>query len=848
MILRALVLRPAQRRPLRLLLTIVGVAAGVAAVVATIAANRAAVWAMREGVVEVAGGEVLEITAPGGVPTARLAALRRLASHARLAPVIEEAALLPELRETVKVLGVDLLTEVGLANLPPLAGGQPQWESVLRGDGVLVPSALAERLSLQVGDRLLLAARSRTVQLIAAGVVAPQRLASAWNHVIVMDIAAAQELFGRHGYVDALQLRPRPGVTLEQLRDRVVSENLLPPPLALATPGQRAEGGQRMLRALEFNLAALSGISLLVGAVLVATTLATSVVQRRRVIALLRSLGAGRGQIARAVLVEAALIGLAGGVAGVLGGGLAARAALASVRATVASAVQSAVPTTAIDIDPPLAVTGVLLGVVVSLAAAALPLLEARATPPLQGLRGEPPVLLPARARRRSALLGLALLAIGAALARLPAVGGLPIPALAGSLAILAALLATAGLAVDTFARLEALPGLRRAGVLLRLAGAALAAGRRRAAWAAGAVGVAIALAVAIATMVSSFRATVIHWAEQGLRSDLWVRPAAVAGVQVGRLHPDVVECAIQLFGNEAVDPFHVATVPLHGETITLGAGALEVVARHGGVPFRSGEDARAVFAEVLRRRGAVINEPAALRFGLAEGDVLRLPTPKGVLERPIVGVFYDYSRSQGMVVIDRADFLAHFPDIGAQELAVFLPPHADPAEARQRLLAALSGRFLVEVFLNRELRAEVIAVFDRTFAITTALQLVAVGVAVVAVATVLLALLAERARDLALLRALGASRTQVARVVLVQAALLGVIGAAGGIAAGLAIGLILVKVVNVQSFAWTLRLLPPWGSVLSTAAWVALGCLVAGAVPAAGALRVAPAEVLREE
>jgi len=361
-------------------------------------------------------------------------------------------------------------------------------------------------------------------------------------------------------------------------------------------------------------------------------------------------------------------------------------------------------------------------------------------------------------------------------------------------------------------------------------------------------VGVAIALAVAIATMVHSFRATVLHWAEQGLRSDLWVRPAAVAGVQVGRLHPDVVELAIQLFGADAVDPFHVATVPLRGEMITLGAGALDVVARHGGVPFRGGKDPRQVFAEALRRRGAVINEPAALRFGLAEGDVLRLPTPRGVLERPIVGVFYDYSRSQGMAVIDRADFLAHFPDIGAQELAVFLPPHADPVEARQRLLEALSGRFLVEAFLNRELRAEVIAVFDRTFAITTALQLVAVGVAVVAVTTVLLALLAERGRDLGLLRALGGSRTQVARVVLVQAGLLGVIGAVGGIAAGLAIGVILVKVVNVQSFAWTLQLLPPWGDIVATAAWVALGCLLAGAIPAAAAVRVAPAEVLREE
>lgn len=847
MILRALFTRPAGRRPLRLLVTVAGVAAGVAAVVATVAANRAAVRAMREGVTEVAGEAVLEITSPGGVPTALLGQLRGLAGEARVAPVIEEVALLAELEETVKILGLDLLTEAALAQLPPLAGEEPALNPLLEGRGALLPQRLAERLGIATGGRFTLVVRARPVELAVAGVFVPKRLASAWSHVLVLDIATAQELFGRQGFVDSVQLRPRTGVSLADLRGRL-GPHLLPPPLQVVTPQERMAGGQRMLRALEFNLAALSGISLLVGGVLVATTLATSVVQRRQVIALLRSLGAGRGHIARAVLAEAAAIGLAGGLLGVVGGAVAARAALASVRATVAAAVQGAVPSTAIRVDPPLAAAGILLGVLVSLAAAALPLVEAGRTPPLQALRGEPAVFLTRRSRRRTLGAGLALLALAAVLVRLPAVEDLPIPALAGSLAILAALLATAGLAVDTFARLEAAPGIRYVGVPLRLAGAALAAGRRRAAWAAGAVGVAIALAVAIATMVNSFRTTVVAWAEQGLRSDLWVRPAAVAGVQVGRLHPEVVQIVTDLFGAAAVDPFHTTTVDLGGSPITLGGGAFAVLAHHGGIPFRGGKPAKQVFAAAVERGGAVINEPLARRAGLGEGDVLRLATPAGTLERPIVGVFYDYSRSQGLAVIDRTDFLTHFPDVGAQEVAVFLPPGADPEAARQRLLAALGGGFRVEVFLNRELRQEVLAVFDRTFAITTALQLVAVAVAMVAVATVLLALLGERQRELGLLRALGAGRAQLGKVVLLQAGLLGGIGALGGTAAGLAIGVVLVKVVNVQSFAWTLQLQPAWTNLAATAAVVALACAAAGAVPAVAALRLNPAEVLREE
>ncbi|MEP0774666.1 MAG: ABC transporter permease, partial [Acidobacteriota bacterium] len=301
MILRTLALRPALRRPLRLLVTVVGVAAGVAAMVATVAASRAAVWAMREGVAEVAGEESLELSAPGGVPTALLGRLRPLAADARLSPVLEEVALLPATGEAVKVLGLDLLTADAPDNLPPMPQGEMDIEALLGRRGALLPEPLARRLGLAPGDDLVVTARSRPEALPVAGVFAPRRAASAWSHTVVMDVAAAQELFGRQGYLDAVRLAPRPGVAMDSLRARLTPE-MVPPPLTVGAPRPRAQGSERLLRALEFNLAALSGISLLVGGVLVAITLATAVVQRRQVIAVLRSLGASPGQVGRAVL------------------------------------------------------------------------------------------------------------------------------------------------------------------------------------------------------------------------------------------------------------------------------------------------------------------------------------------------------------------------------------------------------------------------------------------------------------------------------------------------------------------------------------------------------------------
>lgn len=848
MVIRALVLRPLLRRPLRFLTTVVGVAAGVAAVVATVSASRAAVASLREGVVEVAGRARLEVSRPGGVDESLLGALRPLARDAVILPVLEEVALLPATEEPVRVLGLDLLVDRAARDLDlGWRDAQVTVERLLTGRGVLVPERLARRLGVAAGDPLTLSVRAVPTDVEVAATFAPPRLATAFDQLVVTDVATAQELFGRQGTLDLVQLVPREGVGLSSLREEL--RRLLPAGYEVSTPDERSEAAGRMVRALEFNLTALSGISLLVGAVLVATTLATSVVQRRELIALVRSLGGGKGHIRRALLAEAAALGLLGGGLGVVLGLVGARAALASVRATVTAAVQDGIPPSPIQLEPTIAVVGVLLGLVVSLAAALLPLAEAERTPPVQGLKEERPTRLSSTARGRAVAAGLLCVAAAWGLTLLPPVDDLPLAALGAALALLAALLVTSGLAVDTVARVEALPAMWRLGLPLRLAGAALGAGRRRAAWAAGAVGVTVALAVALAAMVHSFRTTVVEWAEQGMRSDLWVRPAAGrTGFQVGRLHPEVVEIAKGLFGFDAVDPFHTSEGLLEGRPVTLAGGAMAVVAKRGGVPFRDGRDSREVFRETAETRGVVVNEPIANRLGLEEGDRVRIQTPSGEVERRVTGVFRDYSRSRGMAVLDLPDFLSLYPDQGPRELALFLPEDADVEQARERLLEALGGRFLVEILPNRELRREVLALFDRTFAITGALQLVAAAVAVVAVLTVLFALLGERQRDLAVVRALGGSRRQVGRVILAQAGLLGFTGAVGGVATGLVVGLVLVKVVNLQSFGWTLRFLPPWDVIAWTGVGVVAACLLAGLAPAVSAMRLRPREALHED
>ena len=845
MIYRALFLRPLIRRPWRFLVTVIGVAVGVAAVVSTVAASRAAIASFAEGVDEVAGAARLEVTRPGGLPEELLGALQPLAGNALIVPVVEENVLLLELEDGVRLLGVDLLLDAQVRPVLDHGGEFPDLETTLLGFGALISKPLAARLGASPGDQLTISADGRPRSIEVAALFDADGLSAVWERVVVMDVAAAQELLGRVGRLDRIELVPRAGSDLDRLRAGAAS--LLPADVAVAEPSQRRRFAEQMLASLRFNLLALSAISLLVGGVLVATTLATSVVQRRYVVSLLRSLGASRRQVAAAVLLEALAIGGLGGILGVAAGFGGARLALASVRFTVASVVRG-IPASDIRFDPQLALLGVLVAVAISLAAAVLPLLEVTMTPPLQGLRAVAPRRLSGRTRLIVAGVLVSMTLVAAGLTQAPTLWDLPVAALLAALLVMATPLVGSGVLLDSLARLGHLPFARLRVVPVQLASAALSAGRRRAAWAAGSVAVAVALAVAIATMVSSFRSTVEDWTASGLRADVWVRPlAAETGVWVGRLDPEIVTIAEELFGADAVDPFYAETISYEGRPVSFAGAAFDVVQHFGSVPF-PGRDSASVFAEALRRHGAVVNEPFANRFGIREGDQVRLELPGGVLEREVVGVFRDYSRSHGLVVVDRRDFLRFFPDRGPDDMALFLPPEVDAAAARERMLEAVRGRFLVEALLNRELKRAVLDAFERTFAITTAMYLVAAVVAVVAVAAVLFTLVGERRRELATVRSLGGSRSQLMAMVVAEAGLLGVAASAAGTVAGLAVGVILVKVVNLQSFGWSLELVLPWASLAEMAAWVVSACLLAGLPPAVVAARLQPAAVLREE
>ncbi len=845
MILRSLWLRPTLAQPTRALITVLGVAIGVASVVSTLLASRAAIASMSADVQSVAGESRLEISRPGGFETSDLEALRPICTEALLAPVIERTALSPDLGDLVRILGVDLLIDQELRSIRLDATGnelEAARNSMLHASGVAVSESLSKDLGIGVGEEFELVIRSRKVTLQIAAVFKPERFDSAWDRFILADVALAQELYGFEGRVDRVEIKPRLELNLQQLASRV--EGLLPPTYQVQPASARRDEGERLVRALEFNLTALAGVSILVGIVLVATTLATSVVQRQNQIALLRSLGASRSQIARAILVEAGAIGLVGGSLGVALGWIGADSAVSSVRATVATIAEGVTPGI-IRLKWEWALTGISLGFFASIFAALLPLREALRTPPIQGLRSQHPQSIAGRPWKMRAALFALLVGAAAFFASLPPLADRPIWALVSALFLLSTLLVLAGPLIDICAGIR--PRFMGAGaaISIRLAQAALEASRTRAAWAASAVGVSVALAVSMTTMVGSFRQSVVDWTAQAMPSDLYVRPlTTVGGASAGTIDPALTEVAIDTFGADFVDPFHQSSAHYKGNLILLGGAAFTVVAQHGGVPFLDGRPSREVFAEAAERSAAVVNEPFARRYKVKAGDTLSIDTPAGFIEREIAGVYRDYSGHIGRVVIALEDYLKAYPNEGPKSIAIFLPPDQDLESSRANFMQALAGAYSVEVLNNRELRAEVLRIFEGTFAVTIALQIISSLVAAIAVIAVLSALIRERRRELAVVRVLGASRTQLFNLVLSEAFLLGLAGTLGGLFIGLIVGYVLVTVVNLQSFGWSLDFVIP-GSIFMILMIVIPACLLAGLAPAFMALRTAPRESL---
>jgi putative ABC transport system permease protein len=849
LVFRALVTGPARRRPIRALLPVAGVAVGVAAVAAIHHANRSVIESFRESARAIAGKSDLVVVGAAGVALEELEGMRFLWRVGSFAPLVSGNAVLSDgSGEVVAILGTDYggdssIREMRLSS-PTTAGGRLALSSP---GSALAPLPFAKRHGLRIGSRVPLTAGGVRAEVTIAGLLEVSGLARAsGGDVLVTDVFTAARLLGRGRTVDRVDVVLDPGVSPDAIR-RELSRRLSPG-LWVEPPGRATEAAGRMARAFRFNLNALGSLALAVGMFLVANAVSVSVLRRRPDIATLRALGTSRATVFAAFLVEGFAVGAAGTLVGEIGGLGLARSALSVVAGTVSSVYSRTAKISAADFGPAALAAGA-VGIAAALLAAALPAAEAMRVPPSPAMRpGSADAASRLRLPRRAAAAGIAI-ALAAALSRAGPINGFPYLGFA-AVALVVAAVALASPALVRAGAAAARPALERVfGAPGRLASRLFGGSPARNGTAVTALAMALGMTFAMIATVASMRATVRSWVGTTLSADLWVRPASGRGAIVGDLPPQIVALLESVPGVAGVDPFRTREgFDAAGRAITIASSDFRVLSRAGGAPLLDRRDPRAVAEAARRSREVLVSEPYARRYAVERGAAVTLRTAKGRRSFRVAGVYRDFSNDRGTVLLDRTLYLELFEDPRVTSAGVVARPGTRPEELRREILARAGDRFALDVITTRELRDSVLQIFDRTFAVANVLEAIAVAIAVAGIANALIASAVERRRSFGLLRAVGASRAQIRRTVLIEAMLAGVVSIAAALAAGAAFSALLLGVINPQSFGWSVVPTVPAGRLAAAAAVVLAASLAAGIVPGRIAAAADPAAALAEE
>lgn len=855
---RPFILRRIRHERLRAALTVAGIALGIAVVVAIRLANQSSVSGFSAALDAMTGAASLEIVGPaGGLDELRLLDVPWLERYGPVSPVIEGDALARPTSgdaETVRVLGVDILRDRPFREyqLLEFAKGarQPTPQEFLDllsdPDSVILTEIYARRHALSVGDRIELDIGDARRRFTVRGLLrneGPARVLD--GNFVLMDIAAAQVAFDRLGRLDRVEVRLLDGRSVADAEQQIAAR--LPAGLTVQRPARRGEQVETMLRAFHFNLSALAWVALLVGLFLVYNTVAVSVIARRDEIGMLRALGTSRRTVLGLFLGEAAVLG---GVGSLAGAGLGWALAHVAVRLT-ATTVNTLYVATAAQVpplDPLQASAAVSVGLVLSLVAAASPALEASRVTPLAALRGTDRVEARYRLRKRHLGAGAVLLAAAVALTRLGPVNGLPVFGFAAAIATVFGIAFLVPPALFVLSRAGGRPLGRLFGIEGALAHANLSGAIPRLSVSVAALAVALSMMVAIAIMIGSFRETVVYWVNQTLQADLYLATARRSSLDTQATISRELERAVESHpAVAAVDRFRSVSLAYQGHLTVLGSGDFRVLLGHGRLLFKEPRDAHDAVRAAIGRDAVVVSEAFANKAGVRAGDTVRLLTPHGDVAFAVAAVYYDYTTDRGVIAMDRATFARHYGELRPTSLTVYLKPGSDADRVRDELMRSLSERHRVFIHTNRSIRAEVLRIFDSTFAITYALEAIAIFVGILGVSGTLLTLILERRRELTTLRMVGADRRQVRKMVVIEAGLIGLVSQALGLVAGLGLALILIYVINVQSFGWTIQFDLPWLFLLQSSIALFVATALAGLYPARMAAAVQPIEQAEE-
>ena len=843
-------LRQWQQHKLRLALTIVGIALGVAVFFAVRSTTQTLVDSLNSTIEKLAGKSTLQVAAgDAGFSVEFLKVVRETPGVALAEPVTETIVeTISPAGEKLLVLGLDTGSRLELYSemfdegefvvANPLAFSS-------RADSVAVTRKFAERFGLKDGDKLALQTQTGRKDLIVRGFFRSEGAGEVYDgNVAVMDIYAAREMFGKGGRIDRIDLTNAPDVTIEKLAEDIRAN--LPAGVKVLRPTLRGEALENTVSSMHFGLTIMSFLALTICVFLIFNSFSISLNQRWKEIGVLRAIGVKRQGIRLMFLGEAVLLGLVGSAIGVVGGYFLAMAAVRVVT-RVSTTVYGVVTTPqALEFDTQFALEAFAVGMIVSLIAAWLPARAASRLRPILALtnietrQGEQGV------NKTRIVVGIALVILGLLLVRFTR------PQVGMNIQLFYLVLMQIGmiLLLPMFiwygARvIRPLMG-RLFGVEGMIAVESMASSPRRTVATVGALMIGLSFVIAHAAFIQSQKAALDRSLDKTLSSDVLVSSSEQLQGRSYHFSEDVANQIAAMPETETSAPMRVTSISFGGENVSLSAHEMDkyFASSPDLLDFGDPEGARTATA---RGEGALISTNLSMRTGLGLGDRITIDSPNGSFELPIVGML-DYFRSEkGTIFIDRALYKKYWNDSAVDYVFIDVKPGVDRAAFKQKLQNALIGEHAF-VYTHDEFKGWVTRLIDQFFTLTYLQMVIAIFVAAIGLVNTMVISVAERRRELGIFRAIGGLRRQVAKMVMLEAVSIGLIGLVTGAIMGLFGAYFLVNTAAKVVAGFTITLVFPWWIVLASVPLVLIVAALSAFVPSYNASRIHIAEAIGYE
>lgn len=812
-------LRYYRRHSLLSLLCVMGIALGVGIVIAVQLINDSALASFSSTVDFLAGRATHSVISKyGRIEEGLFIKIWSTPEIRAASPVIQVMANVVETPgEPVQFVGIDPFFDRELRTLLPLAGDETTFLELLAGPapGVYLSAALMKRFGFKPNDELtaLTAGIPKKVRILGS---IPASSVPGSDNVAVLDISAAQELFGRTGYIDRIDI-----IAKEGAEDLPI---VLPPSLTLTDANERKATLRSMLYSFQLNLTAMSLLALFVGTFLIYNFSMFSVLSRREDLSLLRVLGADRGELVGAFVVESVLLGAAGSIVGIGFGYVVAWLSMEKISSTI-SELYFYVEVQRAHLTIPLVLSGLGVGFLATFIGTGLPALEVAVAPPALGVKRQ---TIEDRAQRlKGVMLGIGIACfVGSAAAswasRFSIFWG-----------FVSAFAMTLAFALFTPSLLS--PFAHYSGTWLRklfgsleifLAARTIRASLSRTSIAVAALAVALSMTLGVDTMIHSFRRSVDAWLEGALQGDLYISPATTKWA-----HP-LPDALVQSLSADprvdALERYSTYSITVNGKPAKLRVIDASVLRHRSRFTFLKGKEGA---WDKMERGGVFISESLCYRLHLDVGAALDLSTPAGPRSFRVAAVVRDYSSDQGTIQIARPVYEEIWKDTSVQSVALFLKPGALAAEVRKSIVSGYPGldRTIVS---NSKMRSDILVIFDKTFSPTATLKGVSLLVALLGIATALMAILIERSREMTVLSYLGLSPKNLARINIYQALLMGLVSFIVSVPCGLILAFIIIESINYRSFGWSIDVyLNPW-VFARTFVLTGLACLASSVYP----------------